>query len=110
MNDIKARLLAALRENQSTSLAAVIPQRVGTAPSRGRRPVRPMCSSGKVCFLDEASARRRLNAILDTAADAALYVPTKVRGPCRKCGYFHLTSKESKQWKHGKRSRFNDIR
>jgi hypothetical protein len=108
VDDLKARLLAALRENQSTSLTA--DQRVETAEPRARRQARPTCSSGKTCFTTEAAARRRLQAILDHAVGTSLYVPTTVRGPCRKCGFFHLTSKAGKRWKRGKRSRFNDAR
>ncbi len=109
IDDVKARLLAALRQNQANSLAAANLQPDDLAPRRERLTGRLTCSTGKACFSTEGAARRRLQEILDSAVGVSLYVPTKVRGPCPKCGCFHLTSKAGKQWKRGKNRR-NDVR
>jgi hypothetical protein len=103
----KARLLTALRSNQDAGLTLAEQQCETTAPSRPERQERrgSSCSSGKQCFPTEQAARARLAQIYGTSPTGRSYGPINVHGPCRKCGSWHMTAKEMKPWKHGRRRR-----
>jgi hypothetical protein len=103
----KARLLTALRSNQDAGLTPAEQQAETTAPSWPEREElrRRSCSSGKQCFPTEQAARARLAQIYGTSHTGRGYGPINVHGPCRKCGSWHMTAKEMKPWKHGRRQR-----
>jgi hypothetical protein len=63
----------------------------------------PECSTGKRRWTSMRSARDALDRILEQPlTQDRMYQPTRVIR-CLKCRGFHLTSRDGKPWKHGKR-------
>lgn len=76
----------------------------GRAHDSAGKPTIVQCSTGKVRFPNAARARQRLAEIQEKPDPTVMYLPCDVHR-CRKCGGYHLTSKQGKSWKHGKRRR-----